>query len=100
LALQIARVIDSDARGVYHATAEGYCVWYDLARHFLQAMRVPFDLAPCTTADYPTPARRPANSILENSRLKSENLNVMADWRSDVDEFVHKHRDQLLAEVL
>jgi len=99
LAQQIDRVIDRGGEGVYHATAEGCCTWYDLARLFLQLMGVEHGIEPCATAEYPTPARRPANSILENSRLKAAGMNVMAAWDEDVREFVRRHRDRLLEEA-
>ncbi len=38
LALQIARIIDANGQGTYHATAEGYCTWYELASYFLEKM--------------------------------------------------------------
>lgn len=96
LAKQIERLLDCDLTGIAHATAEGHGTWYEVAKHFLEAMQVNFSLAPCTTAEYPTPARRPANSILENSRLKEQGLNLMQDWREELDEFVRLHREALL----
>ena len=96
LAKQIERLLDCDLTGIVHATAEGHGTWYEVAKHFLEAMQVNFSLAPCTTAEYPTPARRPANSILENSRLKEQGLNLMQDWREELDEFVRLHREELL----
>ncbi len=98
LARQIEQVLDSGLCGIAHATAEGHCTWFEGAKYFLEAMQVDFSLEPCTTADYPTPARRPANSILENRLLKQHGLNVMRDWREDVDHFVKRHREELLAE--
>ena len=99
LAEQIKRVVTADVSGLFHATSEGYCTWYDLAKTFLHEMKVPGALVPCTTSDYPTPARRPANSILENQRLKDEGLNIMQDWRADLIQFVRKFKDHLLYEV-
>lgn len=99
LALQIERLLDSDLRGIVHATAEGHSTWYEGARCFLDAMGVPYAMEPCTTADYPTPAHRPANSILENCRLKEAGINCMADWRDDVRLFAERYRDRLLAEA-
>ena len=97
LAQQIERLLDCGLTGIVHATAEGHGTWHEAAKQFLEAMQVEFSLVPCTTAEYPTPARRPANSILENSRLKEHGLNVMRDWRADLDEFVRLHREELLA---
>jgi dTDP-4-dehydrorhamnose reductase len=99
LALQLRKLAEAGSRGLYHATAEGHCTWYELARAFLEAMGVEHRLVPCATAEYPTPARRPGNSILENARLKAAGLNVMVDWRSDLEEFVRAHRADLLREV-
>ena len=99
LALQIARLLKTRARGIYHATAEGYCTWYELARQMCEIMALPCRIEPCTTADYPTPAARPQNSILENQRLKSEALNEMADWREDLRAFLSAHGEALSAEL-
>lgn len=61
--------------GLYHMTAGGQCSWFDFASAILREAhaagliaRVPRVL-PITTADYPTPARRPAWSVLENAKL-------------------------------
>jgi dTDP-4-dehydrorhamnose reductase len=99
LALQIARVIESGAEGLFHASAEGHSTWFELAGLFLRAMRVPHKLAPITTAEYPTAARRPANSILENARLKEAKINRMEPWDADVLAFADRFRERLLAEA-
>ena len=99
LARQVAILLGTALRGVCHATAEGSCTWYDLACHFLQAMDIPHRLVPCTTAQYPTPAERPRNSILENQRLKDAGVHAMAGWSEDLRRFVSRYREQLLAEV-
>lgn len=99
LAEQIATVMDADVNGLFHATSEGHCTWYELATTFLDEMEIPNAFVPCTTHDYPTPAERPANSILENQRLKDEDLNIMRDWRADVIQFVNLFKDRLILEV-
>jgi len=96
LALQIERLLKEAGRGVYHATAEGYCSWYELAVFFLKKMEVPHNLIPCTTAEYPTPTSRPFNSILENKRLKQDNIHRMTGWRHGVEQFVSRFHDELL----
>jgi dTDP-4-dehydrorhamnose reductase len=100
LARQIARLIESGGQGTYHATSEGYGTWYELAIDFLHKMGVPHSFTPCTTKEYPTPAGRPMNSILENQRLKEADLNLMEDWQDDLAEFVRRFKDRLMIEGL
>jgi dTDP-4-dehydrorhamnose reductase len=99
LARQIAAVVDAKATGIFHATSEGYCSWYDLASRFLQLMNVPYRMSPCTTAEYPTPARRPKNSILENAALKRQGLNIFDNWEAELRDFVLEHHDSLISET-
>ena len=99
LAEQIQTVIESGSPGIYHATGEGHCTWYALAKTFLELMQIPHAISPCTTEEYPLPAARPTNSILENQRLTQQGLNRMRPWQEDLQEFVSAYRDGLIAEV-
>ncbi len=99
LALQIQKLLLSELTGIVHATSEGYSTWYGAARYFLEAMKVPHNLQPCTTADYPTPAHRPANSILANRRLNEAGISTFVSWQEDVDTFVDMYRESLIAEA-
>lgn len=99
LAEQIRELLESDITGIVHATSEGYSSWFEAAKYFLDKMEVPYTMRPCTSAEYPTPAHRPANSILENKVLKDADLSVFNSWQFHVDRFVEKHRQDLLQEV-
>ncbi|MEA1968583.1 MAG: dTDP-4-dehydrorhamnose reductase [Thermodesulfobacteriota bacterium] len=98
LALQIEKLVMEKGQGLYHATSEGYCSWYEFASYFLKKMGVKHCVVPCTTEEFPTPALRPGNSILENRRLKREKINSMTGWRHGVDQFVSRYRQELLEE--
>jgi len=99
LAQQIQQLLDTKLTGTIHATAEGYSTWYQGAITFLEAMNIDHNIAPCTSRDYPTKAKRPANSILENSRLKEKGLNIMKSWQEDVEEFAATYKQELLQEL-
>ncbi len=99
LALQVDRLITHGRGGTYHATSEGWCTWYELAVFFLENMGIRRKVLPITADEYPTAAKRPRNSILENRRLKEEGINVMVDWREDVQEFALRSRELLLLEA-
>lgn len=99
LAMQIEKIIEAEGQGIYHATAKGYCTWYELAVFFLNEMNVPHGVIPCTTEEYPTPAVRPTNSILANRQLDKEGIDIMHYWKDDVARFVHFHKKQLINEA-
>lgn len=99
LVLQIEKIIEVNGKGTYHATAERSGTWFEVAEYFLQKMKIPHKIIPCTTQEYPTLACRPANSILENQRLKKEGINLMIHWKSDIDLFVSDFRDHLIKEA-
>jgi dTDP-4-dehydrorhamnose reductase len=98
VAQQIKVLIDNGREGVYHATSEGYCSRYEWAKYFLDRMEIKTPVVPCASKDYPTPAVRPVNSILENRQLKREGLNVMPNWQKDLDLFIDKYGGILLRE--
>jgi dTDP-4-dehydrorhamnose reductase len=99
LARQLEPLLDSAIQGIVHATADGYSSWYEAACYFLEKMGIEHRLSPCTTSEYPTPAHRPANSILANTVLESHSLSVFSDWRQELDEFVSRHGKSLLQEL-
>ena len=96
LAKQIKVLIDNKKEGVYHATSEGYCSRYEWAKYLLEKMDITIPVLPCASEKYPTPARRPLNSILENRQLKIEGLNIMPNWQKDLDIFINNYGDMLL----
>jgi dTDP-4-dehydrorhamnose reductase len=71
--------------GIYHMTGQGEATWAEFASAiFAEAERhgrKPVRVKPIATADYPTPARRPANSRLSNEKLARTFGVVLPDWR-------------------
>jgi len=82
LAPAIVTALERGATGVLHLTNEGSTSWYGLARQSVEiAGGDPERITPCTSADYPTPARRPMNSILVSERLEEIGLAPMPPYR-------------------
>jgi dTDP-4-dehydrorhamnose reductase len=65
---------DPSWRGTFHMTAEGACTWADFAEEIFRQSAAQGGASAkverITTAEYPTPAKRPANSRLDNGRFK------------------------------
>lgn len=75
--------------GVYHAACEGSCTWYELALAVLEmrGLRGP-KVTPCTTAEFPRPAKRPAMSALDCSKLAEIRGKRLAPWRDALKRFL------------
>lgn len=74
-----------ELRGVFHMTGSGEATWADFAENiFAEAAtrgRRPTRVRRIATADYPTPAKRPANSRLDNTKLARAHGVALPDWR-------------------
>ena len=81
LAHQLLALAATTAFGTYHATCHGVATWYEFAGLILATAGLEVRPRPCTTAEFPRPAPRPANSVLENRMLQLEGLDLMPDWR-------------------
>ncbi len=99
LARQIEQLLTPEINGIIHTTSEGYSTWYEAACYFLEKMNQPCNIRPCTTAEYPTPAHRPANSVLENRVLKERGCNILTSWQEHLDQFVGRYGDALYREI-
>ncbi len=99
LALQIKEFLKVDTKGTYHTTSEGYCSRLEFARYILKKLQIKADIKPCSIRDYPQAAQRPANCILENRRAKKQGLNIMVDWKQDVDTFLETCGEELIKEA-
>lgn len=55
--------------GIYHITNKGSCSWYELACEIFRLAKINIKVIPIKTEEYPLPARRPAYSILVNTKL-------------------------------
>ena len=96
LAKQIRHMVEQEVTGVIHATSEGYGSWYDFAVAIFNEIGIDQIVDPCDSAAYPTPAKRPKNSILENETLKRAEINQFKDWREELKNFVQAYHKQLL----
>ncbi len=89
LAMHTRTMIEAGCRGVYHVTNSGSCTWFGLASNALVwAGMGSTPIAPVSTAEFPRPAPRPANSVLANARLRREGLPLMRSWQAAAREYV------------
>jgi len=82
-------LIDHAARGAFHATDGGVCTWFDFATEIARLTGSACRVAPCTTADMPRPAPRPAYSVLDLSATEAA-IGTMPSWRDNLADVVNR----------
>lgn len=88
LAKQIAALSRSDCHGLYHATAEESCSWYQFASEIFQATGTKVKLQVASSKDFPAKVPRPKYSVLENRALKLNGINTLKPWRAGLHEYL------------
>jgi dTDP-4-dehydrorhamnose reductase len=81
LARQIAALIETDHYGLYHATSQGNCTWYEFAAEIFRQGGLAPNLSKAKTGDFGERATRPAYSVLENKALQAIGLDRMRPWQ-------------------
>jgi len=100
LARQIKVLLATDCYGTYHCSSQGFCTWYEFALEIFESAgfvkegrtkrgvtlisndpnRRKIVVKPIPSEEFPQPARRPANSVLDNYFLRLQHLDIMPDW--------------------
>jgi dTDP-4-dehydrorhamnose reductase len=72
--------------GVVHVAGDGTCSWYEFAREIVASAELGCEVRPCTTADMPRPATRPAYSVLRSAR--GDEAPVLPEWREGLAQYM------------
>lgn len=72
--------------GTYHACGAGSTSWYGFAKEIFDLMSLNVNLIPCTTEEFPRPAKRPAYSVMDNEGL-------LRDWKQALQEYIELRVD-------
>lgn len=92
LAQATLEALEHSVSGLLHLTNQGVTTWYQLARAAIRLAGLDRDLIePCATEDYPTPARRPAYSVLGSERIEELGLSWLPPWESSLPSVVERH---------
>ncbi len=69
LANAILKILDAGEYGIYHACGSGSTSWCGFAKKIFELENIDADIHPCTTDEFPRPARRPKYSVMDNGKL-------------------------------
>lgn len=91
-AMDLANVIlqlvytNSKAYGIYHYSNQGHTTWYGFAKAIFELSSLNIRVLPITTAQYPTPAKRPAYSVLDTHKLRDAFGVPIPYWQESLQE--------------
>ena len=87
LAAALVELARSEDYGVHHVAASGSCSWFEFAREIFARTGSDTKVEPCTTAEFPRPAPRPACSV-----LGSERGHRLPTWQEGLDAYLVARR--------
>lgn len=70
--------------GIYNFSNEGQCSWYDFAKEIFEINNVNINLSAIPTTSFPTPAKRPAFSVLDKTKIKKVFQVEIKDWKESL----------------
>jgi dTDP-4-dehydrorhamnose reductase len=88
LAPQLAVIAREAAPGIYHATCDGQCTWFEAAQEALKQCGMSVWVEPISTEAYGSPTPRPLFSVLSHQKLSELGLYRMRDWRTALGEWL------------
>lgn len=83
----IANLIENKNYGLFHCTCKGQCSWYEFAKEIFKFKNIDIEVKPCTTSEFPRPAKRPKYSVLRNYMLELTTGDVVKDWKDALKDY-------------
>ena len=92
LAAAIMQIVHSEklTPGIFHFSNEGIITWYEFAVAIRDLIKSNCNVVPLTTQDFPTPAKRPAYSVLNKEKICAAYGIRLKDWRQSLQECIAK----------
>jgi dTDP-4-dehydrorhamnose reductase len=84
LAEALLALAEGHGHGFLHVAGAGSCSWFEFARAIFERVGMDVTVRPCTTAEFPRPARRPANSVLASER----GAPTLPSWQDGLDAYL------------
>lgn len=94
LARLLADMVQTDKYGVYHATNEGVCSWYEFACAIFREAGIKMNVQPVSTQEYGAKAVRPANSRMSKEKLTKNGFERLPSWQDALRRYITVLREE------
>jgi len=88
LAELIVDVSETNKYGVYHATNDGECSWFEFAKEIFNLSNLDILVKSIKSDQYPTKAKRPINSVMDKSKLDENGFNHLPHWKNAIKRYL------------
>lgn len=88
LAKLVVDMIQTNKYGIYHATNEGLCSWYEFACEIFKQANMNVDVIPVDSKHYITKAKRPSNSRMSKTELDAKGFNRLPTWQDALQRYL------------
>lgn len=93
LARLLVDMMETDKYGIYHATNEGLCSWYEFAVEIFRQAGIPMNVIPVTSAEYKAAkAKRPFNSRMNKDKLEAKGFERLPQWQDALARYLEEIR--------
>jgi len=92
-------LIETGRYGVYHITNSEPTTWFDFTKEIFRLAGIGTEVLPATSAQFPRPARRPANSVLDPFPLKEVIGKDMPSWKEALAEYLSQRNKERKAHI-
>lgn len=88
LARLLVDMVETDRYGIYHATNEGICTWYEFACEIFKQAGMNVKVSPVSSAEYPAKAKRPSNSRMSKEKLAENGFEKLPTWQDALSRYL------------
>lgn len=90
LAVLLVQMIQSDKYGIYHATNEGLCSWYEFAVEIFKQAGMNVNVIPVSSEEYKSKAKRPHNSRMSKDKLEANGFKRLPSWQNALERYLRE----------
>lgn len=88
LAKLLVDMVQTEKYGIYHATNEGICTWYEFACAIFKTAGIEMKVIPVSSAEYAAKAKRPANSRMSKEKLTESGFEKLPAWQNALERYI------------
>lgn len=92
LAKFMVELMETEKYGIYHATNNGVCSWYEFAVEIFKQAEMVVTVHPLTTEQFPRPAARPKYSVLSKKKIEEQGLTPLPNWQDALSAYLKEFR--------